>query len=204
MKTISKVTALFAFALLITTPAFANKGGRAPSEENRASEDDFIKRYNRHVLDYVPSDIHDINQGPGAGCDEAGQPAKMTRENSYGNCELYSSASTNTRWKVRFIVRGTAERVFAVKEELVNGKKVDSLVLHVVFNPKRLPETFYVSPEAATRSAANRGSSPVTGMPVNPAPAVQPVADCSQISNFIARAQCIATNKLGAAIGTDK
>jgi len=133
-------------------PAYAQgKGERMARRDGHARVVPELKRYNAHVLRYVPSDVHTERQRTVArGCDESGQPlTTLTSEGAY--CETYVSDSTNTRWIVRFRFDGIAERIFAVEN--------DQLVKYVVFDSHNKP--LYVAPQA-TPGAVSAASSAVS------------------------------------------
>lgn len=65
-------------------------------------------QHNQHIAAYLPKDIRSY-QSLGFGCDEYGQ--QITSDNTNG-CLDYVSASTHTKWRVRFGRAGTAEKVF--------------------------------------------------------------------------------------------
>ncbi len=198
LKFVFGLIAALTLSLAVAQPAFANKKRIHSSQENRADGDDVITKYNTHVMKYVPSDLHNAGQGPGTGCDEQGRPTEMTRENLYGNCTTWESTSTHTKWKIRFLGGGTAERVFQVKERFQDNRKVEYLVLHVRFEPKTLAAT-PISNEAKVQYAkATDAPSVQVAKDGTPVPTSQS-QDCSKMSGW-KKTLCDAAPAIGAAI----
>lgn len=191
MKT-KMLIALFAALFTFVWSEAALSRTRAP-ERDRAGADrtegDIVLKRNAHVMKYVPSDLRGVRQAAPTGCDGAGLPAKSTRENGYSGRLTYTSASTDTKWVICYVQPGTAERVFQEKD--------GNLSLHVRFDPKHISGTLYVSSDASRYAEAN-GIQSNPGVEKakggNAVPSAQ-AKDCSKISDFLKKAQCMATNQ---------
>ena len=186
MKFISKFT-LFSFLFVFAaTPVLAQKKIFERHQANSGSQSvgEITLSHNRHVLPYLPSDIHSVNEPRGVKCDEQGQPSSDV----YGGCLDYISASTHTKWRIRFVQPGAGERVFQIKEK-------GHLVLHVQFDPKNLPKTLFMSTEAS-KYARLSGATPQES-------SSQAKSDCSQfgLDKLMQRISCEAANNSGIGAG---
>ena len=168
----------------------------APVKQEKSQSLGEIKlKYNQHIVAYLPKDIRS-HQNRGFGCDESGQ--HMTNDNANG-CLDYVSASTNTKWRVRFGQAGAAEKIFKL------GAK-DAPMQYVEFAKGDISKVLYASAEASKYAAANgSGETQVArenSTPTHAPPQQQAKADCGHL-NFLQRAACEAGNNagLGAAIG---
>lgn len=152
-------------------------------------------KHNQHVVAYLPKDVRSY-QPLAFRCNVQGQRAE---NDISGGCLDYVSASTHTKWRVRFVQPGTGERIYQIKEN-------EHLILHVQFDASDVNKVIFASAEASKYADANgAGATQVAreGSSQTQAPPQQQArADCGRFG-FAQRIACEAANNagLGAAIG---
>lgn len=105
---------IFAIVAIIVTlgqaQAFQTGKRRAPSE-NRNSGDMMLPG-NKHIIPYTANDLKSVSS-LGSYC------PKVPQSDNTGDCMTFTSASTNTTWKIRFAQNGRAESVFKVQSNKI-------------------------------------------------------------------------------------
>lgn len=144
MKFTSKCSLVFLGAIVTASAAFAQ--GKAKAFERQAGPshevEDIRLRHNRQIAPYVPSDIKEVPGQVGVHtCNERGEYA----HDPISGCFNYSSASTNTSWRIRYGQAGAAIAIFKLR----NGQPTP----HVSFASDN--SVTYASPEAKKFAQAN-------------------------------------------------
>lgn len=160
-------------------------------------------KFNQHIAAYLPRDVRSY-QPVAYRCNDQGQRAESDVS---GGCLDYVSASTHTKWRVRFVQpAGAGERIYQVNEH-------EALILHAQFDANDVSKVIYAS-AGASRYAAVNGSGETqvakeNNAPTQAQPQQQAKANCGDLS-FLQRVACEAANKaelakanevLGKAIG---
>lgn len=170
------------------------------------------------IVPFIPDDLIAIvvkgSRGPSPyNCADDGVATPIEIKYRYGNCDEYTSAKTNTKWRMR-VKGGYIDRAFqvykdgAVREHVVMDSNV---VVSMSSEAAQIASLngYQLSPKNNTMVAINSGgagnqqtaqSSPVEKQ--IPQVAQVPSVDCSKLSGFAAKAQCFANS--AAAIGALK
>lgn len=212
MKFISKIAlflyaAVFATSLSFAGPTSGVKHNWGSSEVERQQPqthpaNERSKNYGEiklepypYIVAYLPKDIRSY-QPLVFRCNEEGQRAKSAVGTG---CLDYVSASTSTKWRVRFVLPGAGARIYRIREN-------EQLSLHVQFDANETAKATYASAEASRLAQVN-GASPTQVAKEAPTPSQAPPqqqarADCDHLG-FPQRIACEAANNpgLGAAIG---
>ena len=157
MNFASKIV-LFLYASVFATLCFATDGhkgaiknrGEYPMEmqQNQPQQSQVTQgksttygeirlKHNQHIMAYLPKDVRSY-QPLAFRCNDQGQHAG---NDISGGCLDYVSGSTHTKWRVRFVQPGTAERVFKLDNK-------DTPVLRVQFANGDINNVLYEGPNA--------------------------------------------------------
>ena len=164
------------------------------TQGNSTSYGEIKLKHNQHVVAYLPKDVRSY-QPLAFRCNDQGQ---RVENDVSGGCLDFVSASTQTKWRVRFVQpAGAGERIYQIREN-------ENLTLHAQFDASDVNKVIYASAEASKYALAN-GTSPTQvarEAPTQAQPQQQARADCSRLA-FFERAACEAASNagLGAAIG---
>ncbi len=209
MKTRS-IVYLFTCVTMLAIATSSWAGGALAGQERPVllfEVQDIRLRHNRQIAPYVPSDIKEVPGQVGVHtCNDRGEYA----HDPISGCLNYSSASTNTSWRIRYGQAGAIIAIFKLNTRNVNGKKMQVPIRYVQFDAGHVNTVIYASDEASKYAAANglgetqiATEAPTQAPPQQqPAPVQQAKVNCSGL-NLVQRLACEAENNpdLGVAIG---
>ena len=160
-------------------------GEHPGSQHDTKSVGEMMLQNNPHIAPYMPSDTHAVNNKISTRCDENG-----SHDATYvmGRCLDYASASTRTKWRVRFGPIGNgAQKIFKMQQS--------GYVLHAEFDSTDAHKVIFTSTEAQKYSASNGNQATSGGkrstlpqqeqaQQAQQAPMQQPRTDCERFSGL--------------------
>lgn len=152
-------------------------------------------KFNQHIAAYLPKDVRSY-QPVAYRCNDQGQ---RSENDVSGGCLDYVSASTHSKWRVRFVQpAGAAERVFKLGDK-------ETPVLRVQFAKGDINNVLYEAPNAKQYAQASANgqlqSSSGVGTVSQPSAPAQATNDCDNLS-WAQKIACNATKNGGGVGGT--